>query len=98
MDAETHPRLKLVLPSDREIAFERDFDAPRELVWKAWTRPEYFRRWYGCSTVSLAVCEIDLRVGGAYRYVMRGADGAEFAISGIYREVVPPQRLVYTER
>jgi uncharacterized protein YndB with AHSA1/START domain len=98
MDAKTHPRLKLTFPSDREIAIERDFDAPRELVWKAWTRPEYFRRWYGCDTVTLSVCDIDLRVGGAYRYVMRGADGMEFVMSGIYREVVPPRRLVYTER
>ena len=87
----------LTLPSDRELVMRRTFDAPRRLVFEAWTRPEHVKQWYGCRKVSLIVCEIDLRVGGAYLYVMRAPDGVDHAMQGVYREIVPPEHLVYTE-
>jgi uncharacterized protein YndB with AHSA1/START domain len=97
MAAADRDRLIVTTPSDREIALTRVFDAPRRLVFDAWTRPELLARWYGARGWTVPVCEIDLRPGGAYRYVMRGPGGAEMAVRGEYREVVPPDRLVYTE-
>jgi uncharacterized protein YndB with AHSA1/START domain len=86
-------------PSDREIALTRVLDAPRHLVFEAYTRPELLQRWLGLHFGwSWAVCEIDLRVGGVYRYVWRGPDGAEMGMGGVYREVVPPERIVATEK
>ena len=91
--------LKVTTPSDREIAMTRVFDAPRHLVFEAYTRPELLKRWLGVHAGwSLAVCEIDLRVGGAYRYVWRGPNGEEMGMGGVYREVAPPERIVATER
>jgi uncharacterized protein YndB with AHSA1/START domain len=90
--------MTLTRVSDREFVLTRVFSAPRRLLFEAWTNPEHVRRWYGCSTMRLAVCEIDLRVGGSYRYVMRASDGGEHTMTGVYREIVPPRRLVYTER
>lgn len=90
-------RLILTTPSDREIVMTRVFNAPRRLVWAAWTKPEYVPRWFGAVGWTVPVCEIDLRPGGTYRYVMRSADGQEVTMRGVYREVVPPQRLVSTE-
>ena len=87
----------MTLPSDRAIAFTREFDAPRRLVFEAWTRAEHFRRWYGCRGSSMLSCEIDLRPGGAYRFVILAPDGHEYPMSGVYQEIVPPERLVYTE-
>jgi uncharacterized protein YndB with AHSA1/START domain len=90
--------LKITTPTDREIAMTRVFAAPRELVFDAWTRPELVKRWFGAfGGWSLVVCEIDLRVGGAWRYVMRGADGQEMGMSGEYREIVAAERIVSTE-
>jgi uncharacterized protein YndB with AHSA1/START domain len=90
--------LKVTTPSDREIALSRVFDAPRELVFEAYTRPELLKRWLGVhNNWTLDVCEIDLRVGGTYRYVWRGPDRAEMGMWGIYREVVVPERIVATE-
>ncbi len=89
--------LRVTTPSDREIALTRAFDAPRALVFDAWTKPELLKRWMGPHGWSLVVCEIDLRVGGAYRFVGRGADGTEMGWRGVYREIVPPERLVATE-
>ena len=85
-------------PSEREITLSRLFDAPRRLVFDAMTRPEHVRRWWGIldDRYSLTVCEIDLRPGGAWRWVGRGP-GGEFAFHGVYHEIVPPERLVYTE-
>jgi uncharacterized protein YndB with AHSA1/START domain len=83
--------------SDREVVITRAFSAPRDLVWQAMSRPEYVRRWYGLKVLELVVCEIDLRVGGQWRFVLRAPDGAEHAFSGVYREIVPPERVVYTE-
>ncbi|MBZ5524961.1 MAG: SRPBCC family protein [Acidobacteriia bacterium] len=90
--------LKVTTPGDREVVMTRIFDAPRHLVFEAVTKPELLKRWFfGPPGWSLAVCEIDLRVGGAYRYVWRGPDGAEMGIRGVFREVVPPERIVNTE-
>jgi uncharacterized protein YndB with AHSA1/START domain len=91
--------MTVTTPSDREIALTRVLDAPRHLVFEAYTRPELLQRWLGVHAGwSWAVCEIDLRVGGAYRYVWRGPDGAEMGMGGVYREVVPPERIVATEK
>lgn len=90
--------LKVTTPSDREIAMTRVFDAPRELVWEAYTTPALLKRWLGVQRDwSLAICEIDLRVGGAYRYVWRG-DGREMGMGGVYLEIVANERLVVTEK
>jgi uncharacterized protein YndB with AHSA1/START domain len=88
----------LEMPSDRELVFTRVFNAPRRLVFEAWTKPEHLMSWYGCHSSSLIVCEVDLRVGGAYRFVARLADGTEHALSGVYRDIAPPARLVFTHR
>ena len=85
------------LPSDREVIITRTFAAPRRLVWEAMSKPEYVRRWYGLAVLSLTVCEIDHRVGGAWRFVLRAPDGSEHGFSGVYREIVAPERVVYTE-
>jgi uncharacterized protein YndB with AHSA1/START domain len=90
-------RMTLTLPSEREFALTRVFDAPRRLVFEAWTKPEHVRRWYGCEAFTLLVCDIDLRIGGAYRYTMRAPDGVDHTLQGVYREIAPPGRLVYTE-
>ncbi|HSK03820.1 MAG TPA: SRPBCC family protein [Kofleriaceae bacterium] len=90
-------KLSITTPSDLEIAMTRAFDAPRALVWEMFTRPEHVRQWWGCKHVEVTVCEIDLRVGGAYRFSGRGPDGAEVPFRGVYREIVAPERMVYTE-
>lgn len=90
--------LTITTPTDREIAMTRVFDAPRHLVFEAYTRPELLKRWLGAHAGwSMAVCEIDLRVGGSYRYVWRNQDGAEMGMRGVYLEVTPPERIVATE-
>ena len=91
--------LKITTPSDREIAMTRTFDAPRRLVYDAWTKPELLKRWLGVrGGWSMAVCEVDLKVGGRYRYVWRGPTGKEMGMGGVFREVVPGERLVATEK
>lgn len=87
----------LALTSDREFVVTRTFDAPRRLVFEAWTRPEHVRRWWGCGAMEVAVCELDVRPGGGWRIVLRGPDGLEYRFRGVYREVDPPGRLVFTE-
>src|SRR3989442_94476 len=78
--------LKVTTPTDREIAMTRVFDAPRRLVFDALTKPELLNRWFfGPPGWSLVVCEIDLKVGGAYRFVWRGPDGTEMGMRGVYR-------------
>jgi uncharacterized protein YndB with AHSA1/START domain len=92
-------KLQVTTPSDREIAMTRAFDAPRGLVFDAWTRPELLKRWLGVfGQWTFAVCEVDLRVGGKYRYVWRGADGKEMGMGGVFREIVRPERIVCTEK
>jgi uncharacterized protein YndB with AHSA1/START domain len=86
-------------PSDREFVTTRVFDAPRHLVWEAWTNPKHVPQWLlGPSGWTMPVCEIDLRPGGEWHFVWRNADGNEMEMRGIYREVSPPERLVNTER
>jgi uncharacterized protein YndB with AHSA1/START domain len=89
---------KTSTPSDHEIVITRLFDAPRQLVFDALTKPEHVRRWWGCldERYSVIVCEIDLRKGGAWRYVGRGPQG-EYAFHGEFREIDAPERIVYTE-
>jgi uncharacterized protein YndB with AHSA1/START domain len=82
--------------SDREIVVARDFDAPRELVFRVWTEPAHLARWWGPHGFTNPVCETDLRPGGAYRIVMRAPDGREYPCRGIFREVAKPERLVFT--
>src|SRR6202451_505200 len=84
---------------DREIVVTRAFDAPRRLVFDAYTKPELIKKWLlGPDGWSMPVCEIDLRAGGKYRYVWRkDSDGREMGMGGVYREVVPPERIVVTE-
>ena len=86
-------------PGDREIEVVRDFDAPRQLVFDAFTKPELVRRWLlGPDGWTMPVCEIDLRVGGAYRYVWRKeSTGTQMGLGGVFREIVRPDRLVATE-
>ena len=93
----TNSGTQVTLPSDREIAFSRVFQAPRELVFEAWTKPEHVKNWYPCPQMSMSVCEIDLRPGGAWRYILATADGTEYRFRGIYQEVAAPERLVLTE-
>ena len=91
--------LRVTTPSDREIVMTRVFDAPRRLVYEAYTKPELLKRWLGVHNGwSLAVCEIDLRVGGTYRYVWRGPDGMEMGMRGVYQELIPSERVVATEK
>jgi uncharacterized protein YndB with AHSA1/START domain len=87
-------------PSDREVRVTRVFDAPRTLIWDCHTKPELLRRWLlGPDGWTMPVCEIDLRVGGQYRYMWRSdADGSEFGFRGQYREIAKPERIVTTER
>ena len=89
---------KVTTPSDREIRMTRVFDAPRHLVFEAMVKPEHIRRWWGClgEGYSVPVCEVDLRPGGAWRFVNRHP-GGEAVFYGVYREITSPERLVYTE-
>jgi uncharacterized protein YndB with AHSA1/START domain len=90
--------LKLTVVGDREIVMTRVFDAPRSLVFEAMTKPELLKRWlFGPPGWSMVVCEMDLKVGGAYRWVWRGPDGTEMGMGGVHREIVPPERIVCTQ-
>ena len=90
---------KVTTPSDREICFTRLFDAPRHLVFEAMHKPEHIKRWWGIldEGYSVPVCEVDLRPGGAWRFVNRTPKGQLVAFHGVYREVNPPDRVVFTE-
>jgi uncharacterized protein YndB with AHSA1/START domain len=101
--------LRIAAAAEREIVITRDFDAPRALVFDAFTKPELIRRWLlGAPGWEMVVCDIDLRVGGSYRWVWRRAKAAaegsecgemvEMGMGGVYREIVPPERLVSTEK
>jgi uncharacterized protein YndB with AHSA1/START domain len=87
----------VTLPTDTEILITREFDAPRHLVWKAYTDPELIRRWWGGSHGTVTSAEVDLRVGGTWRFVMTADGGFEVAFHGEYQEVAAPDRLVNTE-
>jgi uncharacterized protein YndB with AHSA1/START domain len=91
--------LKVTTPTDREIVMTRVFDAPRPLVFDAFTKPELLRRWFvGPPGWSLEVCKVDLKVGGTYHYVWRGPGEAQMGLSGVYREIVVPEKVVATEK
>ena len=91
--------LQITTPSELEVVMTRVFDATRRLVWEAWTSPQYVPQWMlGPEGWSMPVCEIDLRPGGAWHFVWRRADGTEMEMRGVYREVLPPERLVNTEK
>ncbi len=81
---------------ERVLVVTRLLDAPRALVFKAWTQPEHLARWWGPQGFSLPSCELDPRPGGTYRFVMRSPEGSEHRVAGTYREVVEPERLVFT--
>ena len=98
MDVKVDKTLKITTPSDLEIAMTRVFDAPRHLVFDAMTQPQHVRCWFGCDAFTLPICEIDLRVGGAYRFVMRTPDGSVSTLQGVYREIVRPERVVFVEQ
>lgn len=87
----------LTLPADDQILVTREFDAPRHLVYRAWTTPELVARWWTAKRGTAKEMEIDLRVGGRWRYAMETFDGQEVAFHGVYREIVPDERLVTTE-
>ena len=89
--------LKVATPSDREIQMTRVFDAPRHLVFDAFSKPELLKRWFGPRGFSLVVCEVDLKVGGGFRFVLRGPDGKDMGMRGVYREIVRPERSVHME-
>src|SRR5687768_1959399 len=92
--------LKVAAHGDREVVITRSFDAPRKLVWDAYTKPALLKRWLGVGfrgDITLEVCEVDLRVGGKYRYVWRGPD-FQMGMGGEYREVKAPERIVSTEK
>ena len=88
--------LKVTTPTDREIVMTREFDAPRELVFQAHTSCEHVSRWWGPRKYEITNCEIDFRPGGKWRIVHRGPDGEEYAFRGEYREIVAPERIVWT--
>lgn len=91
--------LSLTMPSDREVLITRTVEAPRGLVFAAWTRPEHVSRWLlGPDGWTMPVCEIDLRPGGSWHFGWRREDGTELEMHGEYREISPPERLVFTER
>lgn len=89
--------LQVSTPSDREIMLTRAFDAPRDLVFEAWTNPEHVRHWWGPRSSTMVHCEADVRPGGSWRYVTRGEDGVEVPFTGVYQEVTRPERVVHTE-
>src|SRR5262245_49274483 len=96
MTATKTSSLKLTLSSEREIVMTRVFDAPRELVFKAHVDPELVAKWWGLRANATIVDKLDVRPGGAWRYIERSPDGNEHAFRGEFREVVPPERLSYT--
>jgi uncharacterized protein YndB with AHSA1/START domain len=89
--------LKVTTPTDQEIVLTRVFDAPRHLVFDAFSKPEVLKRWFGPRGWSMPICEVDLRVGGGFRFVLRGPDGKDMGMRGVYREIAPPERSVHLE-
>jgi uncharacterized protein YndB with AHSA1/START domain len=97
MAATSSGSAKLTLPADDQILVTREFDAPKELVYRAFTTPDLVRRWWHAKRGEVTTCEIDLTVGGKWRYVMVTPDGQEVGFHGEYREIVPSERVVTTE-
>ncbi|BFU42385.1 SRPBCC family protein [Krasilnikovia sp. MM14-A1004] len=97
MAATTSGTAKVTLPADNQILITREFQAPRQLVWRAYTTPELVKRWWAGQRGTVTSAEIDLRVGGRWRFVMTAHGGFEVAFHGEYREITEPARLVSTE-
>ncbi|WP_290055999.1 SRPBCC family protein [Amycolatopsis solani] len=89
--------MEITLPADDQILITREFDAPKHLVYRVWTTPELVRRWWSGHRGTTTEVELDLRPGGRWRYVLKTDDGAEVGFHGEYREIVPDERIVYTE-
>ncbi|MBC7926612.1 MAG: SRPBCC family protein [Bryobacteraceae bacterium] len=89
--------LKVTTPTDREIVMTRVFEAPRQMVFEAFSKPEILKRWFGPRGWSLVVCDVDLRIGGSFRFVLRGPDGTDMGMRGVYREIAAPERSVHIE-
>jgi uncharacterized protein YndB with AHSA1/START domain len=96
MAASNRSALTVTLPSDRQIMLTREFEAPRELVFLAMSKPEHLAHWWGQAGSSLAVCELDFRPGGLWRFVERDTAGSEWGFRGEIREIVPPEKIVQT--
>jgi uncharacterized protein YndB with AHSA1/START domain len=96
MTERTKSELTITLPSDREIVMTREFDAPRELVFRAMTDPEAIPRWWGPRYLTTTVDKLEFRPGGVWRFIQRDPQGNEHAFNGVYREIVPPERVVNT--
>ena len=88
--------LNVTLPSEREIVLTREFEAPRDLVFEAFSKPEHVAHWWGQKSSTLPVCEMDFRPGGAWRFVEHAADGNDYCFRGEYRDIVRPERIVWT--
>jgi uncharacterized protein YndB with AHSA1/START domain len=97
MTATSSKKAMLTLPTDEQILVTREFDAPRHLVYQAWTTPELVKRWWHANRGTVTVVEIDLRLGGKWRYVMVAHDGMEVGFHGEYREIVRDERIVSTQ-
>ena len=89
--------LTVSTPSDCEVQMTRTFHAPRELVFDAFSKPELLKQWFGPRGWSLSVCEVDIRVGGGFRFMLSGPDGTQMGMRGVYREIVRPERSVHIE-
>jgi uncharacterized protein YndB with AHSA1/START domain len=89
--------LKVTTPGDREIVMTRVFDAPRQMVYDAFRKPELLKRWFGPRGWTLVVADVDFRVGGGFHFVLRSPDGKEMGMRGTYRELVPPEKSVHME-
>lgn len=95
-DAMAESQILLTPPTHHEIVITRVINAPRELVFDAWTKPEHLAQWWGPGGFAATVCEVDLRVGGRFRLDLRGPDGIDYPCDGIYHEILRPERIVYS--
>lgn len=97
MSQKNNPTVTVTRPSGQEFVAERIFDAPRELVWQAWTKPEHLAQWWGPKGWTLPVCEVDFRQGGIWLYCMRSPEGETSWGKAVYQEIVEPERLIYLD-
>jgi uncharacterized protein YndB with AHSA1/START domain len=95
--AKASSALIVTLPSDREVVLTRVFNAPRRLVFEALSKPEHVLQWFGPRSCPIVECQMDFRLGGSWRYILRGADGGNMGMKGVYQEIAPPDRIVSTE-
>jgi uncharacterized protein YndB with AHSA1/START domain len=97
MLANGNPEVVVTLPSDTEIRFTCLFRHSAQILFEAWTRPEHIRHWWGCHGATISTCEVDLRIGGSWKIMLRMSDGSGHSFHGVYREIIPGKRLVYSE-